>query len=195
MCRMNLLIHSQTSTVAPSKFGNQGCDYLSMLELKLIHVSKTGHWWHSENQVWVPYIDGLAQDCSNCSALAMELLQSCTKSSICLIGLATEGVNINLKRHVNYHDSSSNDFIPFWSNQLLEGHIVFYDKSYINVLYFQELKFPKRTLLQLRFATLGSCTCIIHMQPFTGHFTRLLKPNCRNLWNSLWWSGHVWSCQ
>ena len=28
------------------------------------------------------YIDGLAQDCSNSSALAMALLQSCTKSSI-----------------------------------------------------------------------------------------------------------------
>ena len=28
------------------------------------------------------YIDGLAQDCSNSSALAMELLQSCAKSSI-----------------------------------------------------------------------------------------------------------------
>ena len=28
------------------------------------------------------YIDGLVQDCSNSSALAMELLQSCTKPSI-----------------------------------------------------------------------------------------------------------------
>ena len=28
------------------------------------------------------YFDGLVQDCSNSSALAMELLQSCTKSSI-----------------------------------------------------------------------------------------------------------------
>ena len=29
------------------------------------------------------HIDGLVQDCSNPSALAMELLQSCTKPSIC----------------------------------------------------------------------------------------------------------------
>ena len=29
------------------------------------------------------YIDGLVQDCSNSSALAMELLQSCAKPSIC----------------------------------------------------------------------------------------------------------------
>ena len=28
------------------------------------------------------YIDGLVQDCSNSSALAMELLQSCIKPSI-----------------------------------------------------------------------------------------------------------------
>ena len=28
------------------------------------------------------YIDGLVQDCSNCIANALELLQSCTKSSI-----------------------------------------------------------------------------------------------------------------
>ena len=28
-------------------------------------------------------IDGLVQDCSNSSALAMELLHSCTKPSIC----------------------------------------------------------------------------------------------------------------
>ena len=30
------------------------------------------------------YIDGLVQSCSNSSALAMELLQSCTKPSICI---------------------------------------------------------------------------------------------------------------
>ena len=31
---------------------------------------------------WVSYIDGLVQDYSNSSVLAMELLQSCTKPSI-----------------------------------------------------------------------------------------------------------------
>ena len=30
----------------------------------------------------IDFIDGLVQDCSNSSALAMELLQSCTKPSI-----------------------------------------------------------------------------------------------------------------
>ena len=29
------------------------------------------------------YIDGLVQDCNHSSALALELLQSCTKPSIC----------------------------------------------------------------------------------------------------------------
>ena len=45
---MKLLIHSQTSTAAPLKFGNgqvttlyNGCNYLSMLGLKLNHVSIT----------------------------------------------------------------------------------------------------------------------------------------------------------
>ena len=47
-CRMKLLIHSQTSTVAPLKLGMDqwfhptpfwACSYLSMLWLKLIHVS------------------------------------------------------------------------------------------------------------------------------------------------------------
>ena len=30
----------------------------------------------------LPYLDGLAEDCSNSNALAMELLQSCTKPTI-----------------------------------------------------------------------------------------------------------------
>ena len=36
-------------------------------------------------RIAVDYIDGLVQDCSNSSALAMELLQSCTKLSICIL--------------------------------------------------------------------------------------------------------------
>ena len=40
-----------------------------------ISVRHWGIYSHSEEQ-----IDGLVQDCSNSSALAMELLQSCTKS-------------------------------------------------------------------------------------------------------------------
>ena len=51
-CGIQLLIHSQTSTV---QFGTDTqfhsilcptCDSLSMLGFKLTHVSKTGTWWH-----------------------------------------------------------------------------------------------------------------------------------------------------
>ena len=50
---MTLLNHSQTPTIAPLKFGMDkrflpshynGCNYLSMMGLKLIHVSKRGPW-------------------------------------------------------------------------------------------------------------------------------------------------------
>ena len=34
------------------------------------------------------YIDGLVQDCSNSNALAMELLQSCTKPSMYLLSVS-----------------------------------------------------------------------------------------------------------
>ena len=34
------------------------------------------------------YIDGLVQDCSNSIANAMELLQSCTKLSICWVKIS-----------------------------------------------------------------------------------------------------------
>ena len=33
-------------------------------------------------EMWAVYMDGLVQDCSNSNALAMELLQFCTKPSI-----------------------------------------------------------------------------------------------------------------
>ena len=38
------------------------------------------------------HVDGLAQDCSNSIALAMELLQSCTKPSMCDVVQAQETV-------------------------------------------------------------------------------------------------------
>ena len=41
-----------------------------------------GSYWIGGNQ-FLPYIDGLLLDSSNSSALALELLQSCTKPSIC----------------------------------------------------------------------------------------------------------------
>ena len=60
-------------------------------------------WWffhqkaleHLQTQCWailMPYINGLVQDCSISTALAMEILQSCTKLSI--YGTGNKGVNI-----------------------------------------------------------------------------------------------------
>ena len=37
---------------------------------------------HSDSTYQICHFDGLVQDCSNSSALAMELLQSCAKPSI-----------------------------------------------------------------------------------------------------------------
>ena len=52
------------------------------IRLKSMHHSKmclNGMLWYK----WDLNIDGLVQDCSNSSELAMELLQPCTKPSIC----------------------------------------------------------------------------------------------------------------
>ena len=48
----------------------------------LIFVTQLDTRDSSVKSVAVGYVDGLVQDCSNSSALAMELLQSCTKPSI-----------------------------------------------------------------------------------------------------------------
>ena len=46
------------------------------------------------------HIDGSVQDCINSSALAMELMQSCSKPSICPLSLAkNEDVQISLKQY------------------------------------------------------------------------------------------------
>ena len=56
-----ITIHSQTSTVAPLDLGKNSqfhsaiywrCNYLSMLRLKLIHVSNRGTWSKGQMPVW-----------------------------------------------------------------------------------------------------------------------------------------------
>ena len=42
--------------------------------------------WIWENETY--YIDGLVQGCSNSTALAMEFLQPCTKTSLCYLGMS-----------------------------------------------------------------------------------------------------------
>ena len=44
----------------------------------------------------IEYIDGLAQDCSNSIANAMELLQSCIKPLICLLHSAHSWLVFNI---------------------------------------------------------------------------------------------------
>ena len=82
-----------------------GCNYLSMLGLNLIHVSgkrvPVVHHLYTDTPslslCWLVvmdsfpikngYINGLVQDCDNASASAMEILHSCTKPSIFIAAL------------------------------------------------------------------------------------------------------------
>ena len=76
----------------PYKVGSIQKWILAMLGLKLNHVSKRGPRFkkcnpnktkHSKTEcIILCHIDGLVQDGSNSNALAMELLQSCTKPSM-----------------------------------------------------------------------------------------------------------------
>ena len=58
------------------------CGRCSSLLYSVLQQSWSGDVLVSSYQS-IHHIDGLVQDCSNSSALAMELLQSCTKPSIC----------------------------------------------------------------------------------------------------------------
>ena len=51
------------------------------ITFKIIATSARGQWFNPHSILKL-YMDGLVQDCSNSSALAMELLQSCTKPLI-----------------------------------------------------------------------------------------------------------------
>ena len=79
-----LLVFSRKLTMdIHFQMGEAMCD----LRLLIVHVSALErdcplpHILHTAR--YTEYFDGLVQDCSNSSALAMELLQSCTKPSIC----------------------------------------------------------------------------------------------------------------
>ena len=55
------------------------CHYVT----SLLCQEQPQSWQHKSKHQW--HLNGLVQDCSNSSALAMELLQSCTKPSIYLL--------------------------------------------------------------------------------------------------------------
>ena len=67
------------------------------------------------------YIDGLVQDCSNSSALAMELLQSCTKPLI--YGSITKQNVGDTQQQQNWNK----DFLIFLSN--ISNHPTVYKKQ------------------------------------------------------------------
>ena len=75
--------------------------------------------WHWE------YIDGLVQDCSNSSALAMELLQSCTKPSICNqlyhYELAHGAATSFKAQHIPLPDSLGQVKLPVWQVDLIKS--------------------------------------------------------------------------
>ena len=60
---------------------------LAMLYALMCRDSNVLVLWHS--RLFLSYIDGLVEYCSDSSALAVELLQSCTKPPICAYELTT----------------------------------------------------------------------------------------------------------
>ena len=62
----------------------------------------------SHYKQWSDHFDGLAQDCGDSSALAMELLHSCTKASISGIGPWSSTImTMILIMHINVHEKPS----------------------------------------------------------------------------------------
>ena len=57
--------------------------HLIILTMIIITIAITGYFLCNHERTTSRFIDGLVQDCSISSALAMEILQSCTKPSTC----------------------------------------------------------------------------------------------------------------
>ena len=84
----------------------------------------------NEERIYVAYhVDGLVQDCSNSSALAMELLQACTEPSYSLAGTFC---SVTLRKHV-LTLSCTGDAVrlqwPIWN--LTELHLANFTKAMI----------------------------------------------------------------
>ena len=59
------------------------CQMAAILSWPVLTPKTKSKFWQAMMQLTDVYIDSLVQDCSSSSALAMELLQSCAKPSIC----------------------------------------------------------------------------------------------------------------
>ena len=62
------------------------------------------------------YINGLAQDCSNSSALAMELLQTCTKPSTCRLSYTVNIMPVDAQATSIQEPGHQQTW--YWPNQL-----------------------------------------------------------------------------
>ena len=70
--------------------------------------------WSQHQKGWnqmAAHVKGLVQDCSNSSALAMELLQACTKPSMCI----TSTISSHLLKNTNFW------FLAHWCEHYMDG--------------------------------------------------------------------------
>ena len=85
------------------------------------------------------YIDGLAQDCSNSSALAIELLQSCTKPLISWLPFIISRLHIH------------KCFLPSLLNRIVT-HFIYNMPEYYMQQYFVQLSILKSTFQSFIFS-------------------------------------------
>ena len=79
------------------RLASEAIERAATLHLQQRSVHRLGSVFSMSYHPWVlEDIDGLAQDCSNSSALAVELLQSCTKPSISLLNVLAPSSTISL---------------------------------------------------------------------------------------------------
>ena len=127
------------------------------MQTSFTHKKKVVFWWCNE------HADALVQDCSNSSALAMELLQSCTKPSMwqsvamqrTTLGIQCSAVimrSIFLKNPHNRHSISSllgqgagsllceqTNLCNFWATAMLQGISCYFGPCYNSALLYLTL--------------------------------------------------------
>ena len=103
LCAGNSPVTTEFPAQSASNAENVSIDDVIMKHQQ--HKMKREAWLDSWDE---PYFNGLMQDCSISSTLAMEMLQSCTKTSIChsnLDGCIFSGLLDNTRSVIPYHFS------------------------------------------------------------------------------------------
>ena len=118
------------------------------------------------------YIDDLVQDCSNSIATALDILQSCTKPSICLIAFSVFGT-----WHVTLAASTST---LQWRHNVLDS--VSNHQPHHCLL---KGLFRRRTKKTSKLRVTGLC---VGNSPVTGEFPAQMASNAGNV--SIWWRHH-----